>query len=221
MQSPAKWIKLNEKKLLADCIAALQPDDSFVKKMVEEAKKLKESSKVSSDEFLAVSRSYLIQEMLMKETLGDPDEVSGDNIEEVLKKIRADAAYIPEQQLQAEKVKNQEIETQLLNYERDSIEKRVRLMQAIRRIVTYIMNIVFVSCMILLTVSIVIPFLGNVSLIWKIASAISAIFFGIFSVGYGANLKGWKGGLIDKISEKIGSFLEKGLLSLVLNVEKK
>ena len=116
MQSPTKWIKINEKKLLADCIAAIQPDDSFVKKMVGEAKKLKESGKVNSDEFLAVSRSYLIQEMLMKEALGDPDKVTGDSIEEVLKKIRADAAFVPEQKLQVEKAKNIDLESQLKSY---------------------------------------------------------------------------------------------------------
>lgn len=217
MQSPMKWIRINQKKLLADCMAAIQPDDLFIKKMAAEAKKLKDSGKVSADEFLAVSRSYLIQEMLMKETLGDPDEVNGASIEEVLKKIRADAAYIPEQQLQAEKVKNQELESQLLRYERDLIEKRVKLMQVARKIVTCFMNAVFALCMILLVVSIVIPFLGNVLLIWKIASVISAIFFGIFSIGYGANLKNWKDNLIDKISKKIETFLEKGLLGVTSN----
>lgn len=221
MQSPAKWIKINEKKLLADCIAAIQPDDSFVKKMVEEAKKLKDSGKVSVDEFLAVSRSYLIQEMLMKETLGDPEGVNGASIEEVLKKIRDDAAFIPEQQLHAEKAKSQELEAQLINYERDSIEKRTKLMQIVRNITTSIMNTLFIIFMVLLVVSIIIPFLSNVSLVWKIFSAIAAIFFGICSVGYGANLKGWKDTLIDKVSEKIIFFLEKGLLSLVLNVAKR
>lgn len=225
MQSPLKWIKINEKKLLADCIAAIQPDDLFVKKMVEEARKLKDSGKVSADEFLAVSRSYLIQDMLMKETLGDSEEVNGDSIEEVLKKLRADAAFIPEQQLQAEKAKSQELEIQLRNYERDSIEKHTKLMQAVRRIAVCIMNVLFVVFMILLVVSIIIPFLGNVSLIWRIISAIAALFFGICSVGYGANLKGWKDNIkdniVDTVSETIGSFLEKGLLSLILNGTKK
>jgi hypothetical protein len=213
MQSPAKWIRINEKKLIADCIAAIQPDDLFVKKMVEEAKKLKDSGKVSADEFLAVSRSYLIQDMLMKETLGDPEAVNGTSIEEVLKKLRADAAFIPEQQLLTEKVKNQDLETQLRNYERDSIEKRSKLRGSVRNVATRFYGFMFIISMVLLAVSIVIPFLNNVSLIWKIFSVSAAIVCGICSVGYGFNLRGLKENIIDMTSEKVMLFMERRFLS--------
>lgn len=220
MQSPAKWIRINERKLIADCIAAIQPDDFFVKKMVEEAKKLKDSGKVSADEFLAVSRSYLIQAMLMKETLGDPDAVNGTSIEEVLKKLRADAAFIPEQQLLAEKTKNQDLEQQLRNYERASIEKRTKIRGFVRNIATCVFNFVFAVSIVFLVISIIIPFLSNVALMWKVFSAIAAIFFGVCSVGYGLNLKGWKGNIIDMMSEKIMLLIERRFFSDLSSVGK-
>lgn len=209
MQSPKKWIQINQEKLLADCIAAIQPNDLFVKKLVVEAKKLKDSGKVSADEFLAVSRSYFIQDMLMKETLGDPDGVNGASIEEVINKIRKDATFIPEQQLQAEKLKNQELENQLRSYKRDVIEKSTKLKQSVRNITTGVMNILFTIFMILLVVSIIIPFLSNVPLFWRIFSFMAALFFGICSVGYGVNLKGWRNNLIERMSEIVCSFIEK------------
>lgn len=215
MQSPAKWIKINEKKMLADCMAAIQPDDLFVKKMVEEARKLKNSGKVSEDEFLAVSRSYFVHDMLMKKTLGDPEAVNGSSIEEVLKKIRADAAYLPEQQLLAEKTKNDELETRLKDYERESIEKYTKANVAIRKFTGYLFNLLFVISLVLLVASIVIPFLSNISIFWKVFSGFATVIFGIGSVGYGFNLKGWKDRLIDTTSERVITFLEKRLFSSI------
>lgn len=217
MQSPTKWIKINEKKMLADCIAAIQPDSLFVKKMVEEAKKLKESGKVSADEFLAVSRSYFIQEMLMKETLGDPEAVNGSNIEEVIKKIRTDAAYIPEQQLMAEKIKNQDLETRIKEYEQDTNKIQIKLFTTIKRLVSRSLNLIFAISLIFLSISIIIPFLPNVSIFLRILSAIAAVVFGILSVGYGFNLKGWKDKLIDITSKKAEVFLEKRLFNSKAN----
>jgi hypothetical protein len=209
MQSPKKWIQINEKKILADCIAAMQPDDLFIKRMVEEAKRLKDSGRVTSDEYLAVSRSYIIHDMLMKETLGDPEAVNGASIEEVLKKIKSDAASIPEQLLSVEKERTHELEEQLKSYERGLVEKRVRIKQSIRRIVTGSFNTAFGISLFLLAGSIVVPFLPHIGMIWKVASGGLALFFGLFSVGYGFNLKGWKENVIEKVSDNAMSFFEK------------
>lgn len=209
MQSPKKWIQINERKILADCVAAIQPDDLFIKRMVEEAKRLKDSGRVTSDEYLAVSRSYIIHDMLMKETLGDPEAVNGASIEEVLKKIKSDAASIPEQLLSAEKEKTHELEEQLKAYERESVEKRVRIKRAIRGVVTGLYNTAFAISLLLLIGSIAVPFLADIGLIWKIASGGLTLFFGLFSVGYGFNLKGWKDSAIEKASDNMMSFFDK------------
>lgn len=213
MQSPKKWIQINERKVLADCAAVIQPDDLFIKKMVEEAKKLKESGKVTKDEYLAVSRSYLIHDMLMKETLGDPEAVNGASIEEVLKKIKSDAASIPEQLLSAEKEKTIELESQLRKYERGLVEKRIQIKRSIRRILTGVFNAVFGISLLLLAGSIIVPFLPNIGLIWRIASVGAALFFGLFSVGYGLNLKGWKENVIEMASNNIIIFIEQRFFS--------
>lgn len=208
MQSPKKWIQINEKKLLADCVAAIQPDDLFIKKMVEEAKKLKDSGRVSSDEYMAVSRSYFIQDMLMKETLGDPEAVNGESIEEVLKRIKSDAASIPERLLLAEREKTYELEAQLLSYERVSFEKRVRIKRSVRKITIIVFNFIFGVFLFLLSASIIVPFLSNIRLAWKILSVFLGLFFAFFSVGYGFNLKGLKEDVIDKVSDGIMIFIE-------------
>jgi hypothetical protein len=215
MQSPKKWIQINEKKVLADCTAAIQPDDLFIKKMVEEARKLEDSGGVTSDEYLAVSRSYLIHDMLMKKTLGDPEAVNGACIQEVLKKIKTDAASIPEQMLSVEKEKNQELEEQLRRYKQDSIQKRLRIKRLVRTTMTGVFSILFFISLVLLAVSIVVPFLPMVGLIWKMFSCVLTIFFALFSVGYGFNLKGWKENMIDKISDNVALFLENEFLKKI------
>jgi len=192
MQSPVKWASLNEKKFIADCLASLQPDALFVKKLILEATKLKESGRIDDDEFLAVSRSYFIQDMLMQKTLGDSESISAERIEDILQKIKSDSAYIPEQQLKREKEKRQQLESQISVYEHSIRERDSRLELNIRRIVDVLFNFVFILSIILLIASVVFPFFAWIKSPWKIIFIILAIFFGIFSIGYGFNFKGLK-----------------------------
>jgi len=156
----------------------------------------------------------------MKETLGDSEAVNGSSIEEVVKKIRADAAYIPEQQLLAERTKNQELEIQVRQYEREQIEKRVKVNKVIRNVTSRIFNLLFVLSLLLLVGSIIIPFFPNVPLFWRISCILAAVFFGVYSVGYGFNLRGWKDNVTDMTSEKIMMFLEKRFFSAAAETPK-
>jgi len=207
MQSPVKWTSLNEKKVIADCVAALQPDNLFVKRLVDEAMKLKDSGKVSDDEFLAVSRSYFVQEMLMEETLGDPESITSRSIEDIIQKIRFDAAYLPNQQLKLEKERVQELESKISTYEHLSAKRRSDLEMSVRKKVETTLKIAFVILIIILITSIVVPFLPNIKLAWKIIWIILVAFFTVLSVGYGCNLKGLRMQIVEWLCNKITEYL--------------
>lgn len=106
MQSPVRWVELNQKKFLADCMTLLDPSPAFIKKLVDEAKKLKSAGRLTDDEFMVVRSSIYVQQALMQETYGNPDSINSESIEDVINRIRSEATAPLVRQIQH---KNSEI----------------------------------------------------------------------------------------------------------------
>lgn len=89
LQSPTKVTEVNEKRLIANCYAALQPNRAMVKKLTEAAERLKSESVITSEDVTLLKQSRVARNLLQEETLGDPNRFTDKTITEILDEIRA------------------------------------------------------------------------------------------------------------------------------------
>lgn len=79
---------INRKKLIADCVAALQPTHRLITKLAEEAEKLQASGKISEQEVLLLLESRVSRNILGFKTLGDPSRVNDKTTLELLDDVK-------------------------------------------------------------------------------------------------------------------------------------
>jgi hypothetical protein len=77
-----------QKKIIADCIAALDPDEETFKSYVREAKKLRDQSTISLGEFSALTETPIARTMLMENITLGQKKVSIRTPIEILEKIK-------------------------------------------------------------------------------------------------------------------------------------
>lgn len=119
MQSPVRWAEINKKRFLADCMALLTPSPAFIKKLVDEAKKLKDNNAINDDEFMVVRSSMYVQQILMERTYGNPDSINSDSITDVIDRIRAESTAPL-----IDKIQHKDSELMVLQHENE--ENRIR-----------------------------------------------------------------------------------------------
>lgn len=127
LQSPVKVLSLNEKKIIADCYAALQPSDMLIKKFLNEIGKLKSEEKISDDEYYLLRSHRVAMELLEEKTMGDPnnftDKTSEEILEEIKKGIRKEGErkYLKEKEQHAETL----LELDFTKREKEDIKKTI------------------------------------------------------------------------------------------------
>lgn len=189
VQSPAIVSTLNETRLVAQCSAALQLDQSMIKKLVKVATRLKEQGKVSEEQFYLLRASPVVHQLLAEKTLGDPEAFSAKTVEEVLVELQ-------------EKAKSQEV----VRYEREAEDHRQtrlrlaseqferawfsdRLEHLSTRAGGVGANAVLGSLVILAGLGFVLPFFKVIEHpAAKVFGIAAALVFGLGSVLYGFNL---------------------------------
>ena len=89
------WLKrpliapdLPRKRLVADCYAALRPDEHLWKAFLDEAETLRQRGETSADDYYLLRYSLQTDRALMEQTLGEPDRVTEDTVQGVLKGVR-------------------------------------------------------------------------------------------------------------------------------------
>lgn len=88
LQSPSTVCYINSRKILADCSAALVPDDILIKKFINEVDKLKNQGSLKSEEYYLLRSSGFVLNLLEDRTLGDSDNFSDKTTEEILKQMK-------------------------------------------------------------------------------------------------------------------------------------
>lgn len=101
LQSPAKVHAINERRIIADCYAALQPSELLLKKYIDAVEQLKSGGKITADEYYLLRTHRAAINLLEEKTLGDPDAFDAKTPEEILQEIIA-------------KIRNEERQTYLL-----------------------------------------------------------------------------------------------------------
>jgi hypothetical protein len=98
MRNPQKITEIKERELIANIYSALQPNEEFLKQFLSEVKKLREDDKITENDYIFLRDSQVASQMLMEETLGDPDSFSSKTPFEILERIKKEGylKYIEE-----------------------------------------------------------------------------------------------------------------------------
>lgn len=90
IQSPTKINGLNQKRLIADCYAALQPTKVMLRRLIETAERLKQEGNITEEDVIVLKQSRVARNFLQEETLGDPTRFNDKTPIEILNEIKND-----------------------------------------------------------------------------------------------------------------------------------
>ena len=210
LQSPAKVLSLNEKKIIADCYAALQPNDTLIKKFLNEVEKLKGEKKISDDEHYLLRTHRVAMELLEEKTMGDPNNFTDKTSEEILEEIREGIKKEGEEKYLKEKEHHGETLSKLdtTEKEKEGIERNIeKRAEKISAIFGKILFVILVIIFILGTAAQFFPdFLNNQRLL-RVPLILITFLFGLLSVATGFNIKGLRDKIKIVIKNKIISWL--------------
>lgn len=82
LQSPQKSHELNKLKFIGDCYSALQPDNEFIDKFMDELNKLEQSGDISSESISYIRSKSFINDFY-RNIYGDYDDIQQDNIRDL------------------------------------------------------------------------------------------------------------------------------------------
>ncbi|TET22060.1 MAG: hypothetical protein E3J71_07650 [Candidatus Stahlbacteria bacterium] len=88
LRTPAKVYSVNEKRLIAECCAALQPSDELIDMFNKEVKKLKRAGTITDNDYYALRTHRVAMNLLAEKTMGDPRNFTQKTAEEVLQEIK-------------------------------------------------------------------------------------------------------------------------------------
>ena len=88
LRSPSKVSEINEKRLIANCYAALQPSKPLLKKFISEVEKLNASGEVSEEDVIILKESRVARNLLQEETLSDLSRFTDRTVTEILEELK-------------------------------------------------------------------------------------------------------------------------------------
>lgn len=133
LKNPSRSPDLSQKRLIADCYAALNPGDELWKAYAREVEKLRKRNEISFDDYY-VLRSTQGQEALMDLTSGDPGAFTQGSTAEVLRRAKEtmvadERAKTKEAEARAELAENRvEKLEQVLHAQQQAWEDRVNFL---------------------------------------------------------------------------------------------
>lgn len=194
LQSPAQVVDLNQKKIIADCYAALQPDNLLIKKFVNEVEKLKNEGKILPEESISLRCDIVARELLAEKTMGDPEHFTENTTLEILEEFKVKIKKEEEQKYLKEKEKYKKIKEDFTATKKG----KVNLERSINRIAEKISNFIgsaifWLLAILFLTggILIFIPYFQNSQRLLLLLNLLVLI-FAAGSVIFGINIKGLK-----------------------------
>lgn len=126
IQSPARVNEVNEKRMIANCYAALQPSKTMMKQLIDAAERLKHDGTITEQDVTLLKQSRVARNLLQEETLGDPNRFSDKTVTEILDEIRAGIRKEEQHALEQDR---RVIETQATQWQQE-VENARQLRQA-------------------------------------------------------------------------------------------
>ena len=205
LQSPAEFHNISEKKIIADCYAALEPSDLLLKKYMAELEKLRSEGKIDDEEHYLLRTHRTAINLLQELTLGDHKNFTEKTPEEILEEIRREIKIESEQKYLEEKERREEdlIKINELENKTKKIENRAG---QIAKVIALIISGTLISLFILGTLSQLFTNFPKNNIV-RIAFIIFTLLIGLFGTATGFNIKGLRDKVKNKIKRKIIKYL--------------
>ena len=88
INAPHKARDASRIRLIADCYSAVAPDRELEAGIVREAVRLRDQNRISEDDFLLLTTSFVTRDLLSEKTLNDPDALDSSTSFEILEGIK-------------------------------------------------------------------------------------------------------------------------------------
>lgn len=89
INAPEAATVMHRSRLLASSNAALRPDASLEKAIVNEANRLRRQGEITSDDFVILTSDHLTKVLLAEKTLGDPEALDSPKVFQILNEVKA------------------------------------------------------------------------------------------------------------------------------------
>lgn len=88
LKNPTKAPNLARKRIIADCFAAVRPQEHLWKKYIEKAEWLLKEGQITPNDYYTLRSSPEARSVLMEVTMGDEDVITLGSVEEILRKAK-------------------------------------------------------------------------------------------------------------------------------------
>lgn len=110
LHSPAELKNINEKKIIADCYAALKPSDKLIGKYIEEVERLRKGQEITEDHYYLLRTHRTAINILESKTFGDHEVFNTQTVQEILEELIDQLKKEEREKLEEEK--NSHLKTQ-------------------------------------------------------------------------------------------------------------
>jgi len=214
LKRPTASPDLPRKRIIADCYAAIQPDENMWKKYLNEIDKLSKEGNISEDDYYILRYSLEAKQALMELTQGDVEVFSRGNVKEILNLARSRVREDLIEEVKTEKERAEKAEAKVEISRLGEMEREDKIKLFANKIGKTITNIVTIVVGVLLLI-------GSLSTInWGIeVEGISwfryllsglqgaVLLFGVGNIIWGTTLKT----IMRKVEVKIAAWFERKL----------
>ncbi len=212
LQSPQKVVSLNEKKFIADCYSATQPNELLIKRYIAEVEKLKESSKISRDEYYLLRTHRASINLLETKTMGDPEAFNGETAEEILDNIIASIKGSTSEKLDSEIDNHNQTKSELEKVSAEKDQLIVKLLNKSKRIAKSLGKFIFWIFTLFTAFALSVNLFSmyfNPNKTTKVSLWIFIGLITLFNLSTGFNIIGFRDKLIKQLEKKIYRWLNK------------
>jgi hypothetical protein len=213
VDSPNAISEIQEKKLIANSIAAIEPNDELIKKFVSQIKKIEGDNSLTENELYFLKTHKMVNELLSEKTLGDSDNFYDKLPEEILDEIKniikqdSDKAFYDEKDAHDNTRERLFItEQELIFAGNENLKTKSKIRKFAKNVSNWIIRIVFgITLPIVIIVLLVANFHDFSNNTIKIIAIVLTVLFSISSGYFGISVK-W---ILERIKRNIENWIIK------------
>jgi hypothetical protein len=224
IDSRAEVTNVNEKRLIANCYAALQPNKKMIRMLADKADEMNKDGTISEGDVSLLKMSRVARSILQEETLGDPDRFTEKTVTEILNQVRTEIRTEEKTRFDEDRRKFQK-ETEETQAKADEAEQKARegeikyssekdkkeqltnhlenLSHRIANIFAWVLYVPAIILVLLVTAFSLFPNYFEINQSLKIILYCLAFLFGVISLITGFNIKGSRDVIKTRLQNKI------------------
>ncbi len=195
LQAPSRIAAMDDRKLIAQCYASLQPSRVLLKKFVDQVEKLGQEERIDQEACFLLRTSTVARQMLSEKTMGDPNRITDTTPIEVLEGIKNEIRRKENVKYSAEKKKHAETTEDLRKVEVTLGIVENNMKSFAERISRIVGLVIFVALIVPLCWGFLVKVLPNLlSHMWPSEpSLILILALSVLSAAFGINLRNLRG----------------------------